>query len=150
VNRDEYRAHGVEVMGGVRLGGADLRGELTWQDATVRDVLANAAERVPENLPATFGSLTATVPTRAAIMAIARVRNAASTSCVGSTAGSRIAQPGATTLDLGLNRQFAARGWADRVRAQVMLDNVLDAALYDQCGLPNPGRTLRVGVTLGQ
>jgi hypothetical protein len=27
------------------------------------------------------------------------------------------------------------------------MDNITDAAIFDQCGLPQPGRTVRVGVT---
>jgi iron complex outermembrane receptor protein len=47
-----------------------------------------------------------------------------------------------------------SRGWTRRggrgvlstLRATVAVDNVADATAYDQCGLPQPGRTLRFGV----
>jgi iron complex outermembrane receptor protein len=34
------------------------------------------------------------------------------------------------------------------LRAVLGLDNVTDATVYDQCGLPQPGRTLRLGLDL--
>ena len=34
------------------------------------------------------------------------------------------------------------------LRAQLGLDNAADAAVFDQCGLPQPGRTLRLGIEL--
>lgn len=149
VNRDEYRAEGLETLGGLVLGRLELRGEMTWQRATIRDALAGTAERQPENLPSTFGSLTATLPAWRGLLATARVRHASRTTCLAATGSARIAQPGATTLDLGAERRWALDGITRRLRAMVMLDNVLDAAMYDQCGLPLPGRTLRLGLSMG-
>jgi iron complex outermembrane receptor protein len=56
-------------------------------------------------------------------------------------------------VDVGLDREWHlgganATGLLRRLRASLALDNVADAAVYDQCGLPQPGRTLRFGVTL--
>ena len=36
-----------------------------------------------------------------------------------------------------------------RLAAVLAVDNLGDRAAYDQCGLPQPGRTLRLGLTLG-
>ncbi len=36
----------------------------------------------------------------------------------------------------------------ETIRAQLGLDNVADAAVFDQCGLPQPGRTLRLAIEL--
>jgi iron complex outermembrane receptor protein len=56
-----------------------------------------------------------------------------------------------TTTDLALQRSFATRsGGAFRwLRAILALDNVSNVAVYDQCGLPQPGRTLRLMMTIG-
>ena len=35
-----------------------------------------------------------------------------------------------------------------RVGVEVAVDNVANSAIYDQCGLPQPGRTLRLQVRL--
>lgn len=149
INRDEFRAHGVELLGGTTIGRVQLRGDLTWQDATIRDRTANDAERAPENLPSTFGSLQATVPAWRGLLGTARVRHVSSTSCLGPQPAVRLVQAGATALDVGAERGWTLAGFTRRLRAMVMLDNVLDAAVYDQCGLPQPGRTLRIGVSMG-
>jgi iron complex outermembrane receptor protein len=51
--------------------------------------------------------------------------------------------------DLGVSRSWsigsAARSLFRTLRLSLSLDNLADAAVYDQCGLPQPGRTLRVG-----
>lgn len=52
---------------------------------------------------------------------------------------------GSGRLDLGLAKRWeGARGGLARLSTGVHLDNATDAASYDQCGLPQPGRTLRL------
>ena len=34
----------------------------------------------------------------------------------------------------------------DRIEAAVNLDNATDAVVWDQCGLPQPGRTFRLQI----
>jgi hypothetical protein len=51
--------------------------------------------------------------------------------------------------DLAIERNFfLSSGVLRSLRALVSLDNVANATVFDQCGLPQPGRTLRVMVTL--
>jgi iron complex outermembrane receptor protein len=56
----------------------------------------------------------------------------------------------ATQASVALERSFAVRrsGPFRFLRALLALDNATDAAVYDQCGLPQPGRTLRLMLTL--
>jgi hypothetical protein len=53
--------------------------------------------------------------------------------------------------DVSMSRSWVVGGagalWS-RLRAVLALDNVADATFYDQCGLPRPGRTLRVALEL--
>jgi iron complex outermembrane receptor protein len=51
-----------------------------------------------------------------------------------------------TEHDVVLERSFnvSGRGMFRSLRALVALDNVTDETVYDQCGLPQPGRTLRL------
>jgi iron complex outermembrane receptor protein len=53
------------------------------------------------------------------------------------------------SADVGVSRAWtlrsAARSLFRTLRLSLTLDNVADAAVYDQCGLPQPGRTLRFG-----
>jgi iron complex outermembrane receptor protein len=57
---------------------------------------------------------------------------------------------GQTTADAAVTRGFSLRrgGLLQRLTAVFALDNVANATVYDQCGLPQPGRTVRVGVTV--
>ena len=49
-------------------------------------------------------------------------------------------------INAALERRLtlASRGAVRTLRAVLALDNATNAALYDQCGLPQPGRTLRL------
>ena len=53
------------------------------------------------------------------------------------------------SADAGITRSWTLRGTARSLlrtlRLSLTLDNIADAAIYDQCGLPQPGRTLRLG-----
>ncbi|MNC98090.1 hypothetical protein D3C83_159510 [compost metagenome] len=51
-----------------------------------------------------------------------------------------------TQANFALERRFtlAGRGAVRGLRAVFALDNAANTAIYDQCGLPQPGRTLRL------
>ena len=47
-------------------------------------------------------------------------------------------------LDLSLSRLFGSLGgFLSRTEAVMNIDNVTDGLVFDQCGLPQPGRTIR-------
>lgn len=43
----------------------------------------------------------------------------------------------------------AGRALFASIRVSAMIDNVADTLIYSQCALPEPGRTLRLGVEIG-
>ena len=49
------------------------------------------------------------------------------------------------TLDLSIRRIFerVTRGWG-RLDASASVRNVTDSVVYDQCGLPQPGRLFQI------
>jgi iron complex outermembrane receptor protein len=57
---------------------------------------------------------------------------------------------GRTVADVAVQRTFTlARGGPFRMlRALLAFDNIGDTTVYDQCGLPQPGRTVRLMVTM--
>jgi iron complex outermembrane recepter protein len=57
---------------------------------------------------------------------------------------------GQARTDLGLDRSWTLRrgGALQTLRTALALDNVADRAVYDQCGMPQPGRTLRLSLEL--
>ncbi len=150
VNRDRFSTSGVELAAGAALGPVQLRADATVQSAAIRDkTVTTNAEREPENLPLRFGSLQAISRLPWASEGFARVRHVGSSSCLNPDTNQRDRQAAATAIDLGLERRWASRGWWQLVRALVAVDNVGDRAVFDQCGLPQAGRTFRVGLGIG-
>jgi iron complex outermembrane receptor protein len=70
-------------------------------------------------------------------------------SCIDPNAAGQLRLDGSTRWDMSFARGFTlGRGAASRVQAIASLDNVMDAAIYDQCGLPQAGRTLQLQLVL--
>jgi hypothetical protein len=61
-----------------------------------------------------------------------------------------IARTARTVADLAVQRSvpMARRGLFRALVALVSFDNVGNVAVYDQCGLPQPGRTVRLTMSL--
>lgn len=151
VNRDRFTSTGVELTAGTMLAGTALRADLTLQRARLADATVfDPALRRPEDVPDVFGSLQAVRPFARGIEAQARVRALGPTRCTNPDTNSLETQPGAQAVDLGVERRWggAARLFG-RVTAALQLENAFDASIYDKCGLPQAGRTLRLGLRFG-
>jgi iron complex outermembrane receptor protein len=152
VNRDRFASTGVELTAGTMLGPVAIRSDLTVQRARLADAtITEASQRRPEDVPAVFGSLSATAPVMRGLDAHARVRMLGDTRCTNASSGLLERQGGAQALDLGAERRFAAsRSFGGATwSVGVQLENALDRAIYDRCGLPQAGRTLRFSVRVG-
>lgn len=151
VNRDRFTSTGVEMTVGTAVGPAALRADLTLQHARIADAtIFDPALRRPEDVPDVFGSLQASMPMGPRVEAQARVRAVGATRCTNPSTNSLQTQRGAQAVDFGVERRWgsAARMFG-RVTASLQLENAFDAAIYDKCGLPQAGRTLRFGLRLG-
>ncbi|MFS8637870.1 MAG: hypothetical protein FWJ74_07270, partial [Gemmatimonadota bacterium] len=62
--------------------------------------------------------------------------------CIDPDGGGDIALDPSSRVDIALERGIG------RFLVRASLDNLADAAVYDQCGLPQPGRTLRFQLRL--
>jgi iron complex outermembrane receptor protein len=52
-------------------------------------------------------------------------------------------------MDISASRSFGRRAdGGARMEVRVAADNIFDSAIYDQCGLPQPGRTLRLQLSV--
>ncbi|MFN2563574.1 MAG: TonB-dependent receptor plug domain-containing protein [Gemmatimonadaceae bacterium] len=156
VNRDEIRSSGAELLAAWTSSpmaprrAVSLTGDLLAQHVRVRDRLADA-ERRPEHQPEVRGSLELGVPLPLALRGTAAARYTGTQYCVHPDAGTQVRLGAQTKGDLALERSWLlgrGAGLVKSLRALVALDNVADATVYDQCGLPQPGRTLRAGVQL--
>lgn len=150
VNRDQIRSTGIEALFGLTLGGGGdravtLTGDARLQQIAIVDRTANNAERHAENNPETRGSVELGVPLPWQLRGVATARYTGTQYCLNSDTGNEMTLTGRAVTDLAVERKVSVTSGPFRsLRAVLALDNVADATIYDQCGLPQPGRTLRV------
>jgi iron complex outermembrane receptor protein len=153
VNRDRIESHGVELLAGLALGGSrdnaySITGDALLQRIRIRDRIApTSSARHAENNPEARGMIELGIPMPLDLRATTNARYTGRQYCLNSDTGTEMTLDGATTASVALERSFAVsrRG---SLRALLALDNATNAAVYDQCGLPQPGRTLRLMLTL--
>ncbi|MDP2955197.1 MAG: TonB-dependent receptor [Longimicrobiales bacterium] len=151
VNSDELNSTGVEVLFSQVAGAVQFGGDFTLQSVELVDPAA-AASRQPENLPKASGSAYLRLPLAAGVGASADVRYTGSQFCQHPDTGADVELDGGAVLNANLARTWslsATRGGPfSRLETRVSADNLGNKALYDQCGLPRPGRLLRFQVRI--
>ncbi|MCA0375090.1 MAG: TonB-dependent receptor [Gemmatimonadetes bacterium] len=156
INRDEIRSGGVELLAQwtpTTLGGASITADATLQKVRVYDqtITGNANnERRPEHNPEQRASLSLTSPAILGAHASLMGRYTGVQYCQHPDLGRQVELAAQSTADAAVTRAFRVRngGLLQRLTAVLALDNIADRTAYDQCGLPQPGRTLRFGLTL--
>lgn len=150
VNRDRIESTGIEALVGLTFGtnpdrAVSLTGDALFQSIAIFDQTDNDAERHAENNPETRGSVELGVPLVARVRGFVGARYTGTQYCINADSGDEMTLGGTTVSNVAIERVFTvASGLFRNVRALFALDNVGDATVYDQCGLPQPGRTLRV------
>ena len=151
VNSDELNSTGVEVLLTQVAGPFRYGGDLTLQSVDLVDP-ANAASTRPENLPGTSGSVYFSFPVVGGFSATAEARYTGAQFCQHPDTGADVELDGGTWLNGNVGRTWSVRpsrgGAFSRLETRVSVDNLANTALYDQCGLPRPGRLLRFQVRL--
>lgn len=151
VNADELNSSGVELMFSQSVGPVQFGGDATLQSVELVDP-ANAVSRRPENLPETSGSAYVRLPLAGGFAATAEARYTGPQFCQHPDTGADVELDGGTWLNADIGRTWTAAssraGPFSRLEARVSADNVANAVLYDQCGLPRPGRLFRVQVRI--
>lgn len=150
VNRDEMRSYGLELLALMSLGQLQLAADATFQDVQMRDPTTPEDEAEPEYQPAFVAGLHASAPLPADFEAALQLRHTGTQYCVNPDVGGNEELDPWTRLDASLSRGFSwgSGGLLSRGEVTLALDNATDAALYDQCGLPQPGRMLRLQIRL--
>jgi iron complex outermembrane recepter protein len=141
VNRDQTRSTGVEMLATTRMFGATFGADVTAQSVTSTNPSNNTDFR-PEYQPKWAGGARVIAPLPFGVRAQASARITGAQYCQDNTGVYTRLQRG-TRFDARL-----ARAWGP-LEVTIAGDNIADAAIYDQCGLPQVGRVLRlqVGVT---
>jgi iron complex outermembrane receptor protein len=151
VNRDQMRSTGLELLASRSFGALSLGGDLTMQTVDLIDGSTNE-KREPENQPSTFGSVTARFPLVLGVHAGTSAQFTSSNFCLDLETGEDLRLAGGTQLNADVSRvwQIMTRSgsWVSRLEARIAVDNAGDTAIYDQCGLPQPGRLFRFEVRL--
>jgi iron complex outermembrane receptor protein len=144
VNQDEIRSAGVELLAVGTLGSATLTGDITLQD--VKGFEADGTEVELEYEPAVAGKFGLEGPLLAEFRGSGQVRYMSQQLCENPEAGGLQPLDGSASLDLTVRRLFSLGNSRvlSRMDASASLRNVTDAAVFDQCGLPQPGRLFQI------
>lgn len=147
VNQERVRGNGLEVLASHRLGPLTTGGDLTLQ--RVRAIVPGGRSEL-EYEPAAVGRafLGAEIGPHLQVTGDLRVRGAQK--CVDPAGGGLLPLGGSRVLDLGIERWSTLPGGPrsphlpSRMSLSLGVDNVTDALVLDQCGLPQPGRNFRL------
>lgn len=145
-NREVIRSAGVELLGGLGLGRRSVNGDLTLKDVIEDDPDAVERGTHPEYQPAVAGNMALALTLVLGVRAIARLHHLGSRFCADPDELGEIRLAADTWIDLEVNRRFGGRGDSPGLELLFALDNVASSAVFDQCGLPQPGRLLRFQV----
>jgi iron complex outermembrane receptor protein len=101
-------------------------------------------------MPALRGTLEGAVQAGSAVRLTATVAHTGQQYCVNAETDADLRLAGQTVVGATAQRSWplaAARAFG-LMRIVVGVDNLFDRAIYDQCGLPQAGRTVRIGLDL--
>ncbi|GMR13645.1 MAG: hypothetical protein BMS9Abin29_1857 [Gemmatimonadota bacterium] len=143
VNRDRIKSTGLELLGAGSIGAISYAGDLTVQ--RVWQFEDDSETRIrPEYEPHVTGRMNVAVPFALNTTLDGEVRFVGDQYCLNNDLGDLERLTDSHIFDLELRRIFRR---SDRifgnVDAVVAVSNVTDGLAFDQCGLPQPGRTLR-------
>ena len=146
INRDEVRSRGVEVMGAGTLGPGTVGVGVTWKSVATRDPRWPADDGRVEYAPALASTATVGMKAPGQILVSGFLRYRGVQHCASIDATVLDEMEASATLDLEATRSFVGTkgGGKVRVDAAVAVSNLTDTTVLDQCGLPQPGRTLRI------
>jgi iron complex outermembrane receptor protein len=145
VNRDVLNSYGLELLGSVPVGSAMVGADLTLQHARITTT-DSGEQRHPENLPSVFGAVYGRLPIGLAVTAGGEARLTGSQFCIDPGTGLDQRLGGAVTFNGELVRPWrigtAGEGLFSILETRISVQNATNRALYDQCGLPEPGRVI--------
>jgi iron complex outermembrane receptor protein len=149
-NRDNIVSYGAELLAGYTFGSSpdravSISADALLQSITIKDQTAGDTARHAENNPETRASLEVGVPLPLRVRGIANARYTGRQYCLNADTGNEDELKAKVKSDLALERKFALkRSPFQTLRALLAADNLSNAAVFDQCGLVQPGRTLRL------
>jgi iron complex outermembrane receptor protein len=143
-NRDRIRSLGVELLASYQWRRFSLTGDLTLKDVAQEDPTAPSGQAEPEYQPWIAGGLGLSARLGFEVWGTGRLRHLGPRYCVHPDLDSQVRLSSDTWVDFEFGRGFDLGGNARRLELVLALDNITDTAVYDQCGLPQPGRLARI------
>lgn len=143
VNREDVRSAGIELVVAGRAGAFSYGGDLTLQRVRIWDPSVGDESQRAEYEPPISGMVNIGVvgPGRVALSSILRFRGPQYCQSV-QTAGAEELSSSAT-VDVEARRVFTTKA-GRAFDGAIVLANAGDSIVLDQCGLPQPGRTVRI------
>lgn len=150
MNRDQLGSQGLELLGGWNRGSFSVTGDALIQRVRLRDPAISATERRPEHQPQFRAGTDAAFPVAAGVRGRLGLNHTGVQYCLNPDLGRTERLRGQTWLNAGAERAFALRssGLLKRLQTSLAIDNLSNSAVFDQCGLPYAGRTVRLGLAL--
>jgi iron complex outermembrane receptor protein len=149
VNRDRIRSTGLELVTSGEWRAVQYGGDITLQQAW--QIEDGSGDRTrPEYEPSVVGGLSVATHLPAEFRVSGGYRFVGRQSCLDADSATMDRLAKTHRFDLQLRRLFAFEGRSAlaNVDALVSVTNLTDNAIFDQCGLPQPGRTLRIQLRL--
>jgi iron complex outermembrane receptor protein len=148
VNRGRITALGIEMLGDVTMGKWALGGDATLQ--RVRGAGAGGDDADLEYEPSLYGGIWADAPLHLGARVGMKVHGVAEQRYIDLDSGAFSSLAPTVRFDLRLSRPFDLGDFGPwrRIETLIALENLTDRPIYDQAGLPQPGRTVRLQVRL--
>jgi len=149
VNRDGIRSTGLELVASGGWGAVQYSGDLTLQQAWQIEDDTDIRTR-PEYEPVVVGSFDVATTVPGALILSGGYRFVGTQFCLNADSSSMDSLTETHRFDLKLRRFFGFEGRSTlgKVDALVSVANLTNNAIFDQCGLPQPGRTFRIQLRL--
>lgn len=151
VNRDEVVSSGLELLLSVEGRTMTYGGDLTLQQVRIVDpAFADGGASWAEYEPAIAGSLNLAANGPWGVGLAWSMRFRGSQFCENVEVGGMQELVASAMVDVETRRVFLMRdkGFLRHIDGAVGLANATDTVVMDQCGLPQPGRTLRIQVNV--
>ncbi len=151
VNRDDIRSTGVEVLAAGTQGRLNFSGDVTLKRVRVLDATLGGEAQLAEYEPAVSATLNLGIVAPEAVDVNGFLRYRGVQYCENVEVAGLDRLGPSTTLDLEARRTFqlSGAGSSRRISGTVGVANVTDSIVLDQCGLPQPGRTVRIQFNVG-
>ena len=148
INHERIKSLGLEFLAVRTMGLATFSGDVTIQDVT--GIGQDGARVQLEYEPIIVGRVGLETPLGDIFRASGNLRVMSSQMCENPEIHGLQSLPGNGMLDLRLRGFFRLHSGSSlaRVEAGIGLRNATDASVYDQCGLPQPGRTFQIQIRL--